>query len=86
MLLMQGSMPWSPTKAFPHPLANIPTSDVNPSIVNYLSCALVEALTWQGLGDLVNSLRVKRLALSEMATTSAPGMVSRLKIPHTYAW
>lgn len=79
-------MPWSPTKAFPHPLASIPASDVNPGIVNYLSYALVEALTWQGLGDLVNSLRVERLGLSELHTTSATGMVSRLKIPHTYAW
>lgn len=85
-MLMGASMPWSPTKAFPHPLANIQTVDVNPSIVNYLSYALVETMIWQGLGDLVNSLRVKRLGLSEIVPIFAPGMVSRLKVPHTYAW
>ena len=54
--------------------------------MNYLSYALVETMTWQGLGDLVNSFRVKKLGLSEIDPTFAPGMVSSLKIPHTYAW
>lgn len=79
-------MPWSPTRAFHHPLANTQVSKTDPQIVNYLSYALVETMTWQGLGDLVNSFRVKKLGLSEIDPTFAPGMVSRLKIPHTYAW
>lgn len=80
-------MPWSPTKAFPHPLANIQTAEyVNEKIMNYFSYAMVETMIWQGLGDLVNSFRVKRLGLSEIDPTFAPGMISRLKIPHTYAW
>ena len=53
------TMPWyailhysadgrSPTMTFPHPLANIQRSNVEPRITNYLSYVLVEALTWQG--------------------------------------
>ena len=79
-------MPWSPTKAFPHPLANLLTANVSPNKMNYLSYALVETMTWQGLGDLINNFRVKKLNLSPVDPTFAPGMMARLKIPHTYAW
>lgn len=43
------TMPWSTTKAFPHPLANIskaPTTSVG--LANYVSYGIVEYLTWQG--------------------------------------
>ena len=79
-------MPWSPTRAFGHPLANIQSSGANPSLKNYMSYAMVETMVWQGVGDLVNRFRVKTLGLGEIDSTAAPGMVSRLKIPHTYAW
>ena len=42
------TMPWSPTRAFPHPLANIERSDADLRTSNYLSYALVEIMTWQG--------------------------------------
>jgi sterol 3beta-glucosyltransferase len=42
------TMPWSPTMSFPHPLANIQSSNAEPQVTNYLSYILVEALTWQG--------------------------------------
>jgi hypothetical protein len=42
------TMPYSPTKAFPHPLANIKQSNLDPKLTNYLSYGMVEALTWQG--------------------------------------
>jgi hypothetical protein len=85
-VLTCSSMPWSPTTAFPHPLANTKISNVDPEMVNYLSYALVETMTWQGLGDLVNSFRVKKLGLSEIDPTFAPGMLTSMRIPHTYAW
>ena len=34
--------------SFPHPLANIQSSNAEPRVTNYLSYILVEALTWQG--------------------------------------
>lgn len=42
------TMPWSPTREFPHPLANIRSSSMDPSVNNYLSYSMVELLTWSG--------------------------------------
>lgn len=80
------TMPWSPTAAFPHPLANIQHSNVEHGLSNFLSYALVDMMTWQGLGDLVNKFRQRTLGLEPVSTMWAPGMISRLKVPHTYCW
>lgn len=44
------TMPWSNTRAFPHPLANIITKNtkVNPEVANYISYSVVEWMAWQG--------------------------------------
>lgn len=42
------TMPWTSTKAFPHPLANIKCSTIDESTQNFLSYGIVEWLTWQG--------------------------------------
>ena len=42
------TMPWTNTRAFPHPLANLKYSKTKPTIANYLSYTVVEFLTWQG--------------------------------------
>ena len=80
------TMPWSATASFPHPLANIQSTNAEESVTNYLSYALVDMMTWQGLGDLVNRFREKTLGLEGVSTMWAPGMIARLKVPHTYAW
>lgn len=80
------TMPWSPTAEFPHPLANIISSNVEGNLTNFLSYVLVDIMTWQGLGDLVNKFREKTLGLESISTLWAPGMISQLKIPHTYCW
>ncbi|KAJ9130911.1 UDP-Glycosyltransferase/glycogen phosphorylase [Pleurostoma richardsiae] len=80
------TMPYSPTQAFPHPLANIQASDADPQLTNYISYALVELLSWQALGDIINRFRVKCLDLDPVSTIWAPGMLQRLRIPHTYCW
>ncbi|KAL2220619.1 hypothetical protein M432DRAFT_588391 [Thermoascus aurantiacus ATCC 26904] len=55
------TMPWSPTQAFPHPLANIQSSNADASVTNYMSYLLVEMMTWQGLGDIINKSRERSL-------------------------
>lgn len=42
------TMPWSSTKAFPHPLANLRYSGSDPSLGNLISYHFVEWMTWQG--------------------------------------
>ncbi|KAK5267296.1 hypothetical protein LTR99_006483 [Exophiala xenobiotica] len=80
------TFPYSPTQAFPHPLANIKSTNVDQSYVNFMSYPLVDLMTWQGLGDLVNRFRVKTLGLEPVSTLWAPGQLSRLRVPMTYLW
>lgn len=80
------TFPYTPTGDFPHPLANIKASNVDREYTNYMSYPLVELMTWQGLGDLVNRFRVTTLGLEPVSTLWAPGQLSRLKVPMTYLW
>lgn len=79
-------MPWTPTKAFPHPLANIQSSNADDVMTNYLTYTLVEMMTWHGLGDIINRFREKALDLEPLSAIWAPGLLSRLKISYTYCW
>ena len=79
-------MPWSPTQSFPHPLANIQSSNADPSMTNFISFALVEMMTWQGLGDIINGFREKILGLEPISLMAAPGIATRMRIPYTYCW
>lgn len=80
------TMPWSPTQSFPHPLANIISSNTDPNMANFMTYALVDMLTWQGLGDVINRFRQRSLGLEPISIMWAPGMSSRLRIPWTYCW
>ncbi|KAI9167696.1 Sterol 3-beta-glucosyltransferase [Paramyrothecium foliicola] len=80
------TMPWSSTRAFPHPLANIVGSDVEPAHANWLSYGVVDVMTWQGLGDVINSWRKKELKLAELPAFMGATIVNHLRVPHTYCW
>ena len=80
------TFPMTPTQQFPHPLANIKTSNVEANYTNFMSYPLVDMMTWQGLGDLVNRFRVKSLGLDPISTLWAPGQLFRLRVPYTYMW
>lgn len=56
------------------------------SYINFMSFPLVEMMTWQGLGDLVNRFRVKTLGLEPVSSLWAPGALYRMKVPYTYLW
>ncbi|KAL2821330.1 hypothetical protein BDW59DRAFT_164212 [Aspergillus cavernicola] len=79
------TMPWSSTRAFPHPLANLRYSETSQEKANYLSYGIVEWLTWQGLGDVINGWRAK-LDLEPVPATEGPMLAETLKIPFTYCW
>jgi UDP:flavonoid glycosyltransferase YjiC (YdhE family) len=80
------TMPYSPTHAFPHPLANIQSSNEDAQLANYFSYAVIELLSWQVLGDIINRFRAKCLGLDPVSRVWGPAMLHRLKIPHTYCW
>lgn len=83
---MMFTFPYSPNREFPHPLAMIKKSSTDPSYANFMSYPLVDMMTWQGLGDLVNRFRVKTLGLDPVSTIWAPGHLYRLKVPYSYMW
>ncbi|KAF4336370.1 sterol 3-beta-glucosyltransferase [Fusarium beomiforme] len=85
-LHMMFTMPWSPTRAFPHPLANIQSTNTDDVMTNYMSYTLVEMMTWQGLGDVINRFRDRALDLPPLSLLWAPGILARLKISWTYCW
>ncbi|PVH82903.1 glycosyltransferase family 1 protein [Cadophora sp. DSE1049] len=80
------TMPWSPTRAFPHPLANVQLSDTDPTATNFLSYGLVDMMTWQGLGDVINHFRRKTLNLETLPQMVGANLAADLKIPFTYCW
>jgi UDP:flavonoid glycosyltransferase YjiC (YdhE family) len=80
------TFPYTPTQAFPHPLARVKRSNVEEGYTNWISYPLVEMMVWQGLGDLVNEFRVRTLGLDPVSTLWAPGSVYRLRVPFTYLW
>ncbi|KAK0122256.1 hypothetical protein ONS95_010507 [Cadophora gregata] len=80
------TMPWSPTRAFPHPLANVQLSDTDPTTTNFLSYGLVDMMTWQGLGDVINHFRRKTLNLETLPPMVGANLAADLKIPFTYCW
>lgn len=85
-LLLAFTFPYTPTKSFPHPLATIKKSNVDPGYTNLISYPLVEMMIWQGLGDLVNNFRTKTLGLDPVSTLWAPGALYRLNVPFSYLW
>nr|POF01331.1 sterol 3-beta-glucosyltransferase ugt80a2 [Quercus suber] len=87
-LHMMFTFPYSPTQQFPHPLANIKPgkSNVDANYVNFMSYSLVEMMTWQGLGDIVNRFRERTLALEPVSSLWAPGALYRMHVPYTYLW
>ncbi|KAJ5573899.1 uncharacterized protein N7459_008326 [Penicillium hispanicum] len=80
------TMPWTGTRAFPHPLANVEYSGNDPSIGNLISYHFVEWLTWQGLGDLINMWRRDVLDLDFIPATEGPNLAENLRVPFTYCW
>ncbi|RGP67892.1 hypothetical protein FLONG3_8360, partial [Fusarium longipes] len=85
-LHMVFTMPWSPTKSFPHPLAAMSYGDADAKVANYLSFMMMELLTWQGLGDLINKFRTQTLHLDPVSPLWGFQLLSRLRIPYSYLW
>lgn len=80
------TFPYTPTHAFPHPLASIKQTNMDQGYANFISYPLVEMMTWQGLGDLVNKFRVRDLGLDPVSTLWAPCATYRMHVPYAYLW
>ena len=69
------TMPWSPTRAYLHPLA------VVSAFGNEQSYGIVEDLMWLGMSDIINTLR-SEMGLLKLSHGS--GLQHTLKVPHVY--
>ncbi|KAJ9134138.1 sterol glucosyltransferase protein [Pleurostoma richardsiae] len=85
-LHMMFTMPWTSTRAFAHPLANLKHSSVKGPVANYLSYGVVEFMTWQGIGDIVNKWRERTLNLEPVPMSEGARLLETLNIPFTYCW
>jgi len=80
------TMPWSPTRAFPHPFTHV-ISEVHPGLRNRLSFETFDLLTWLGLSDLVNDFRERTLGLERVRLGEhGASLVHELAVPHAYLW
>ncbi|KAF7538095.1 hypothetical protein G7054_g3267 [Neopestalotiopsis clavispora] len=79
------TMPWTSTRMFSHPLANMKKTIKDQGTANYVSFAVVEWMTWQGLGDIINDWRKAR-DLEPVPMTEGPNLAETLQIPFTYCW
>ncbi|EFQ27364.1 glycosyltransferase family 28 domain-containing protein [Colletotrichum graminicola] len=85
-LHMVFTMPWCPTQAFHHPLASMSYGDADKSVANYLSFIMMELLTWQGLGDVINKFRTQTLGLDHISPMWGCQLLPRLRVPYTFLW
>ncbi|KAG7061733.1 glycosyltransferase family 28 domain-containing protein [Colletotrichum scovillei] len=85
-LHMVFTMPWCPTQAFHHPLASMSYGEADTSAANYLSFIMMELLTWQGLGDLINKFRTQTLGLDHISPLWGCQLLPRLRVPYTFLW
>ncbi|KAH7014728.1 hypothetical protein EDB80DRAFT_831422 [Ilyonectria destructans] len=80
------TFPYTPTQAFPHPFTSVWNAGQADGYTNIISYPLVETVVWNGLGDLVNELRVDKLKLDPVSTVWAVGDTYRMHVPFTYLW
>ncbi|KZL78757.1 glycosyltransferase family 1 protein [Colletotrichum tofieldiae] len=85
-LHMVFTMPWCPTQAFHHPLASMSYGEADTSVANYLSFIMMELLTWQGLGDLINKFRTQTLGLDPISPMWGCQLLPRLRVPYSFLW
>ncbi|KAA6419998.1 MAG: UDP-Glycosyltransferase superfamily isoform 1 [Trebouxia sp. A1-2] len=78
------TMPWSPTKAFPHPLARLnAVKDTRAAgYRNYLSYMAVDEFTYTGLVHVINKFRVKSLGLEPVRLgNKGPHLLAAHQLP-----
>src|SRR5262245_33762485 len=84
-LHMVFTMPWAPTSAFPHPLARL-TPGAHQPVRNWLSYHVIDALSWAGLGDLINEFREQTLGLPPLSSGEGASLLNDAEVPYTYLW
>ncbi|CAI7581398.1 unnamed protein product [Penicillium crustosum] len=86
-LHIMSNSPWTPTRRFVHPLAQIETgSEIDYQLQNYLSHLLVGESVWHEVYSVVDHFRQAILGLEQLSLSAGAGILREFKIPHTYLW
>ncbi len=85
-LQMIFTMPWTPTTAYPHPLATL-SYEGDHGMRNWLSYNVVDLLMWAGTGDLINRFRTETLGLEPLSVSaSGANALCDRAVPFCYLW
>jgi UDP:flavonoid glycosyltransferase YjiC (YdhE family) len=79
------TMPWSATRSFPHPFAQIDPS-AHRQVENFFSYGVVDLIIWAGISDLVDTFRTQTLKLLPLALTDGAALLEDHEVPFTYLW
>ena len=79
------TMPWSATRSFPHPFAQIDPS-VHRPVENFFSYGVIDLIVWTGINDLVDEFRKKTLKLPPLTLTDGAALLEDHEVPFTYLW
>ena len=79
------TMPWSATRSFPHPFAQIDPSVHHP-VENFFSYGVVDLIVWTGIRDLVDAFRKETLKLPPLTLTDGAALLEDREVPFTYLW
>ncbi|CAI7644027.1 unnamed protein product [Penicillium glandicola] len=86
-LHIMSNSPWTPTRRFVHPLAQIETgSDIDYQLQNYLSYLLVGESVWHEVYNVVDHFRQAVLDLQPLSLSAGAGILREFRIPHSYLW
>jgi sterol 3beta-glucosyltransferase len=82
-LHMVFTMPWTPTRMFPHPMTRLDQGGDHP-VLNVLSYSVVNTLMWAGVADLVNDFREGTLGLEALDLAHGTSLLDDAEVPMTY--
>ncbi|KAJ5538275.1 hypothetical protein N7494_007754 [Penicillium frequentans] len=85
-LHIMSTTPWTPTREFANPLAQIQVDDcIDRDMQNYFSFLLIEESLWHEISHVVDHFRQGILGLPGVPTGGG-ALLRQLNIPHTYLW
>ncbi|KAL4749326.1 hypothetical protein BDW72DRAFT_204868 [Aspergillus terricola var. indicus] len=84
-LHIMSTMPQTPTEVFSHPRARFNSSSgLDQPTANMLSYGLTEEHTWYRSIEPINRFRQSVLGLAAIPSTTAAGLLTNNRVPHTY--
>ncbi len=82
-LHMMFTMPWTPTRMFPHPMTHLDPGGHHP-VRHYLSYSVANTLMWAGVADLLNGFRERTLGLAALDLAHGTSLLDDAEVPMTY--